>query len=131
MFRPKLHAGAREALWVGVLILSFAGVAPAAQKGPGSPGDHQQEAAHLFAEAAQDVNSGRYVAWLMDSYSFEFHQTYQVRSFEINYTGETKGAETVSIRSHEDSDGLWSHSIVSATELEVCRARVFWVPREP
>jgi acyl-ACP thioesterase len=77
------------------------------------------------------VNSGRYLAWLMDSYSFEFHQKYQVRSFEINYTGETKGTETVSIRSHEDSDGLWSHSIVSATELEVCRARVFWAPREP
>jgi len=75
------------------------------------------------------VNSGRYVAWLMDSYPVEFHRQHQVQSFEINYMGETRGGETVAIRSHEEATGAWSHSILRSDESEVCRAKVLWSPR--
>lgn len=75
------------------------------------------------------VNSSRYVAWLMDSYPVEFHRQYQVQSLEINYMGETRGGETVSIRSQEEATGAWSHSILRSDESEVCRARVLWFPR--
>jgi len=75
------------------------------------------------------VNSGRYVAWLLDSYPVEFHTKYQVELLEINYSGETRGRETVFIRSHEEANDAWSHSILRSDESEVCRARVLWVPR--
>jgi acyl-ACP thioesterase len=77
------------------------------------------------------VNSGRYVAWLLDSYPFEFHRMNQVELLEVNYLGETRGGETVVIRSHEGSTGLWSHSIFRSDESEVCRARLVWIPRRP
>src|SRR5262249_17766605 len=70
------------------------------------------------------VNSSRYVAWLMDSYPFEFHSNCQVQLFEINYLGETRDGETVSVRSQEETAGVWSHSIVRVDEFEVCRARI-------
>ena len=76
------------------------------------------------------VNSSRYVAWLMDSYPFEFHRSWQVRLLEINYTGETRGRETVFIRSLEETAGVWSHSIARTEGTEVCRARIVWAPRK-
>jgi tetratricopeptide (TPR) repeat protein len=62
MFRSPLQLRTKGALRLGVLVLFFAGVTPAAEQGsPPAAGD-QGEAARLFAEAAQDVNSGQYAA---------------------------------------------------------------------
>jgi acyl-ACP thioesterase len=75
------------------------------------------------------VNSGRYVGWILDAYDFEFHRTHQVQLLEINYLGETRGGETISIRSQEEDASTWSHGIAKADGTEVCRARMVWVPR--
>jgi len=75
------------------------------------------------------VNSARYIGWLMDSYPFEFHRKHQVQLLEINYLGETRGGETITIRSRTESPGLLSHTILRAEESEVCRARILWVAR--
>jgi acyl-ACP thioesterase len=75
------------------------------------------------------VNSGRYIGWLLDSYDFEFHKTRQVQLLEINYLGEIRGGETISVRSQEENPGAWSHAIDKADGVEVCRARVVWASR--
>lgn len=74
------------------------------------------------------VNSGRYIGWLMDSYSFEFHKAHQVHLLEVNYLGETAGGETISIRSQQASPDTWCHAIYRAG-TEVSRARMVWVRR--
>jgi acyl-ACP thioesterase len=77
------------------------------------------------------VNNARYVGWLMDSYSVDFHREYGVRRLEINYLGETTGAETVSVFSSETESGDYQHALVkTGTAVEVCRARILWAPRD-
>ncbi len=62
MFRSPLQLRTKGALRLGVLVLFFAGVMPAAEKGSPPAADDRGEAARLFAEAAQDVNSRQYAA---------------------------------------------------------------------
>jgi acyl-ACP thioesterase len=73
------------------------------------------------------VNNARYVSWIMDSYSMDFHQTHSVRSFEIDYLGETISGESISVLSQEKAPGECHHSIKKTEKgNEVCRARLFW-----
>ena len=62
MFRPPLQLGTQRAPWLGVLVLSIAGIAPASRQGSRPAVDDQREVARLFAEAARDVNGGQYAA---------------------------------------------------------------------
>ena len=62
MFRPPLQLGTQRAPWLGVLVLSITGIAPASGQGSRPAVDDQREVARLFAEAAQDVNGGQYAA---------------------------------------------------------------------
>ena len=52
----------RETRWLVVLLLCLPGSAAPVQKGPAAGGGNPQQVAGLFAEAAQDVNTGQYVA---------------------------------------------------------------------
>jgi len=73
------------------------------------------------------VNNSRYIGWLMDSCTVDFHRTHAVRRLEINYLGETKGEETVSLFSQEVAPGEYSHSIKKNKDgMETCRAKVLW-----
>jgi acyl-ACP thioesterase len=74
----------------------------------------------------QHVNSARYVGWLLDSYSPDFHRTHSLRTLEVNYVGETLWAETVSVYSHERSPLEFSHLIVRLDGSELCRADLEW-----
>jgi len=76
------------------------------------------------------VNSGRYIGWLLDSYPFEFHQVRQAQLLEINYLGETRGGEALSIHALEQAPGTWAHAIFKNDGTEVCRARLVWGNRE-
>jgi medium-chain acyl-[acyl-carrier-protein] hydrolase len=77
------------------------------------------------------VNNARYVGWLMDSYSLDFHRAHEVKRLEINYLGETAGAETVSVFTSQMKPGDYQHSLVKTDiAIEVCRARILWAPRD-
>jgi medium-chain acyl-[acyl-carrier-protein] hydrolase len=76
------------------------------------------------------VNNARYIGWLMDSYPLDFHRTYELKWIEINYLGETKGGDMVSVLSCEPAPGDYRLSLVkSDTGIEVCRAKLLWTPR--
>jgi len=74
------------------------------------------------------ANSARYIAWLLDSYPLVFHDCHNLESLELNYVSETTAGAAVCVRSAETAPAEWSHSIVTPTGTEVCRARIRWRP---
>jgi acyl-ACP thioesterase len=77
------------------------------------------------------VNSSRYLGWILDAYPAGFHEQHSLRSLEINYLAETVQDETVTIRTRHERPGVGDHSLARETGVEVCRARLEWVPRTP
>lgn len=75
------------------------------------------------------VNSVSYLGWLLNSYPAEFHRDHVVRSVEINYVGETKWSDDVSVLSHERSPLTFDHAIINSQRLQVCRAELIWGDR--
>jgi acyl-ACP thioesterase len=75
------------------------------------------------------VNSARYVGWLLDAYPAEFHRTHALQSIELNYVGETRWDDSVSVLSEEKSLLRFNHSITNFNEVEVCRAELVWQAR--
>jgi acyl-ACP thioesterase len=72
------------------------------------------------------VNSARYIGWLLDSYPAEFHRDHTLTTLEVNYLGETRWAETLSVCSKERSPLEFSHSILKGDHSELCRADLQW-----
>lgn len=72
------------------------------------------------------VNSSRYIGWILDTYSLQFHGEHSVRSFEINYLGETLEGDVLSVRSGQFMEGVFFHSLVKPDGNTVCRARLEW-----
>jgi len=75
------------------------------------------------------VNSASYVNWLLDSYPAEFHRAHVLRTMELNYVGETKWSDEVSVLSHERSPLKFDHSIINSQQAPVCRAEMDWTTR--
>jgi acyl-ACP thioesterase len=78
-------------------------------------------------DANGHVNSARYIGWILDSYSLDFHREHRARRLEINYVAETLGGESVSVSTNQTSANEFAHSIIKSNGQEVCRARVFWI----
>jgi medium-chain acyl-[acyl-carrier-protein] hydrolase len=74
------------------------------------------------------VNSAQYVGWLVDSYPQNFHNGHVLRSIELNYTGETRWSDTISVLTSQLEPLRFAHSIVRADGSEVCRAVLAWTP---
>jgi acyl-ACP thioesterase len=73
------------------------------------------------------VNSARYIGWLLDSYSPEFHRSHELRALEVNYVGESLWADNLSVLSRQLSPTVFAHSIVKLDQSEVCRAEFSWI----
>jgi medium-chain acyl-[acyl-carrier-protein] hydrolase len=72
------------------------------------------------------LNSSRYIGWILDAYSLEFHRAHRLRVLEINYLGETLEGEVLSVRTRQSGAGAFGHSLAKVGGGEVCRARVEW-----
>jgi acyl-ACP thioesterase len=72
------------------------------------------------------VNSARYIGWLMDSYPLDWHKANAPRQFEINYLGESRAGDTLSVLTVQTAQDKFSHSMFKADRQEVCRAQVKW-----
>ncbi|HWV99324.1 MAG TPA: acyl-ACP thioesterase domain-containing protein [Candidatus Acidoferrum sp.] len=71
------------------------------------------------------VNSASYIRWLLDAYPAEFHRKHTVRLVEVNYLGETKGGQKVSVLKTDGEAGQFWHEIRAEAEV-TCRARLLW-----
>lgn len=78
------------------------------------------------------VNNVKYAEWVMDSFSLDFQEKHEVRSFGINYLAEAFFGDTMVIRKEEKGAGSGDF-LVSAVrqsdKKEVCRSRIIWKPR--
>ncbi len=83
---------------------------------------------HSDLDVNNHVNNARYIGWLLDSYSAEFHRDHEVRSCEVNYLGETGAGNVLAIGTHPVSEETFEHSILGSRGSEVCRARLSWAP---
>jgi acyl-ACP thioesterase len=75
------------------------------------------------------VNNTKYLEWILDSCPFEMNQAHQIRSFEINFLGESSHGDEISIytESMKESPSAFLHSIVrKKDDRELCRARTEW-----
>lgn len=92
------------------------------------------EAAECFATTVRhgdlDVNdhltSCTYLRWLLDCYSQEFHCRHTVQCVEINFVGETRSNDCVSLRLKKAGPATYCHTMLKSTNEEVCRARLLW-----
>ena len=73
------------------------------------------------------VNSTVYIKWLMDSYAPEFYWQNRVKLLEVNYLGETRAGDEVSVSVTPGPALVFRHTLAKASGEEVCRARVEWV----
>ena len=74
------------------------------------------------------VNYARYLGWIVDAQTLEFHQAHAPAQVEINYLDETNLGEVISVSSNEIAPGQHVHSVWTETGKEVCRARIVWRP---
>jgi len=72
------------------------------------------------------VNSATYLAWILDSYPSQFHQSHSLKTVEINYLEETRAGETVVVNSLDPSEAQSFHSIERSGGGTACRARLTW-----
>jgi medium-chain acyl-[acyl-carrier-protein] hydrolase len=72
------------------------------------------------------VNSAKYVNWCLDSYPAEFHERHSLRSFELNYLGETKWQDQISVFTSQPGPLRFAHCILNGRQEEVCRAEFIW-----
>ena len=75
------------------------------------------------------VNNVKYIELIINSFSKETHASKNVHSLEINYLGEAKYGEDVSIFSErilENEDRYLISIVRESDKKEVCRARLDW-----
>jgi acyl-ACP thioesterase len=73
------------------------------------------------------VNSARYISWLLDTYSADFLEQHTLQSLEVNYVGEGRWADALSVLCRERGPNEFSHLIIKSDQSEVCRAELYWV----
>lgn len=82
-----------------------------------------------------DVNghmgSSRYINSMLDAYPFEFHREHLMQALEVNYLNETRVGEGLGVRTRQTSPTAFCHSLAKENGVEVCRARMEWMPAPP
>ena len=96
------------------------------------PGDAAAAALELTARYSDldvngHVNNARYLSWILDSYSIDFHRHHAARSIELNFLAETRGGDSLSVLSKSKAENEYWHGIVKRPAGgEVCRAKLSW-----
>lgn len=79
------------------------------------------------------VNNVKYMEWISDSYTLEFHTHFQVAAFEIDFLSETHYGDEISICTQEleGSRPTFLHSLLRKRDgQEICIARINWQKRK-
>ncbi len=73
------------------------------------------------------VNNVRYIEWIMECFSFDFHKNHQLKEIEINYIAEAIYGDSISASLNETKNKNFSHCLLrSEDERELCRAKTYW-----
>jgi len=75
----------------------------------------------------QHFNSGRYIERIIDSYSFEMHEKYELSEFEINFMKEGMPGDRLAIKKQKTDEFNHLCSVVRENgETELVKARLLW-----
>ncbi len=78
----------------------------------------------------QHFNSGRYLERIIDSYSFEFHEKYDLVEFEVNFLKEGLPEDRLAVKKQILEPGTHLCSVVRETDgIDLIRARLVWKTR--
>ena len=79
----------------------------------------------------QHVNSGRYIERIIDSYSFHFHEQYELIEFELNFQKEGMSSDRLAVVKEEITTSEHLCSVVREHDrAELMRARLVWRGRQ-
>jgi acyl-ACP thioesterase len=71
------------------------------------------------------VNNVRYIEWVLNSLSLDFHETHRLQEFEVNFLAEALYGHEVSMVTENVGVNHWLHSIVADGD-ELFRAKSIW-----
>ena len=74
------------------------------------------------------VNNVRYIEWVFNSLSLEFHETHRLQEFEVNFLAEALYGHEVMIATEKGDADHWLHSIMADGD-ELLRAKSVWHQR--
>lgn len=78
----------------------------------------------------QHFNSGRYIERIIDSYSFGFHEKYELVEFEVNFMKEGMPSDWLAVKKQELNASSHLCSVVrESDEVELIRAKLVWSKR--
>ena len=78
----------------------------------------------------QHFNSGRYLERIIDSYSFDFHEKYELAEFEINFMKEGLPNDKLAVKKQTKDEFNHLCSVVRESDgVELIRARLVWRER--
>jgi medium-chain acyl-[acyl-carrier-protein] hydrolase len=66
---------------------------------------HSARAAYQQIDLNRHMNNAHYVGWILNSFSLDFHQRYQLASLQINFLAETRFGEVLAISRERTGEG--------------------------
>jgi acyl-ACP thioesterase len=73
------------------------------------------------------VNNVQYIRWVIDSYPPDFLPGKTLASAEINYLSESLHGDEIRIRTSENGEGVFNHTIERTNNTrELCRLKIIW-----
>jgi len=78
----------------------------------------------------QHFNSGRYLERIIDNYSFDFHEKYELAEFEVNFMKEGLPNDKLAVKKQMKDEFNHLCSVVRESDgVELIRARLVWRER--
>jgi len=77
----------------------------------------------------QHFNTGRYLERIIDSYSFKFHEQYDLVEFEVNFLKEGLPNDRLAVKKEQDGNTHLCSVIRDSDGVELIRAKLMWENR--
>jgi acyl-ACP thioesterase len=73
------------------------------------------------------VTSTRYIQWILDVFSLEYHQSYCIRKFEINFLSEVLYGDIIRINKQECCEKEFIVELIKESDNKIaCVSRILW-----
>ncbi len=93
---------------------------------PGEPSNYFQ-VGYRDLDVNEHVNNGRYLEWILESFSIDFYKSHYLNDLEINYMNEALYNDKIKCFLTQNGDNQFFHTIQrEADGKEICRAKTSW-----
>lgn len=73
------------------------------------------------------VTSTRYIQWILDVFSLEYHQSHNIKRFEINFLSEVLYGDIISVRKQKTDENEFIVELTKESDSKVaCISRILW-----